>query len=139
MKTNVFTPPDEIHAAPPPGPRPYAEAALDACAAAALCASGEQTVRRRRLIRVRHRVVFGTLAAIEHVLAAYGWQINTAVIEQLHLAIPEHVAAAGRRVAPLCQGEEGLRQQLALYHTAGYKPSWWLSSPAGGLCQGTHH
>ena len=118
-------------AAPPPGPGPYAEAALDACAAAALCASGEQTVR--------HRVVFGTLAAIEHVPAAHGWQINTAIIERLHLAIPEHVAAAGRRVATLCQGEEGLRQQLALYHTAGHKPSWWLSSPAGGLCQGTHH
>src|SRR4029453_8464776 len=36
-----------------------------------------KTVRRRRLVRVRHRVVFGTLAAIEQVLAAHGWQINT--------------------------------------------------------------
>jgi IS1 family transposase len=75
-----------------------------------------KTVRRRRLIRVRHRVVFGTLAAIEHVLAAHGWQINTAFIERLNLTIRHHVAAVGRRVATLCKGEEGLRQQLALYH-----------------------
>ncbi len=40
-----------------------------------------KTVRRRRLVRVRHRVVFGTLAAIEQVLAAHGWQINTAFVE----------------------------------------------------------
>ena len=41
-----------------------------------------KTTRRRRLVRVTHRVVFGTLAAIEHVLAAYGWQINTAFLER---------------------------------------------------------
>jgi IS1 family transposase len=75
-----------------------------------------KTVRRRRLVRVRHRVVFGTLAAIEHVLAAHGWQINTAFIERLNLTIRHHVAAVGRRVATLCKGEDGLRQQLALYH-----------------------
>jgi len=40
-----------------------------------------KTVRRRRLVRVRYRVVFGTLAAIEQVLAAHGWHINTAFIE----------------------------------------------------------
>src|SRR6266571_5180336 len=37
-----------------------------------------KTVRRRRLVRVRHRVVFGTLEAVQQVLAACGWQINTA-------------------------------------------------------------
>src|SRR5205823_13742884 len=31
-----------------------------------------KTVRRRRLVRVSHRVVFGTLAAIEQVLAVHG-------------------------------------------------------------------
>jgi hypothetical protein len=31
-----------------------------------------KTVRRRRLVRVRHRVVFGTLEAVQHVLAACG-------------------------------------------------------------------
>src|SRR5712691_4509741 len=34
-----------------------------------------KTVRRRRLVRVRHRVVFGTLEAVQQVLAACGWQI----------------------------------------------------------------
>ncbi len=42
-----------------------------------------KTVRRRRLVRVKHRVVFGTLEAINDAL---------------------------------CKGEDGLRQQLALYH-----------------------
>src|SRR2546427_330558 len=73
-------------------------------------------VRRRRLVRVRHRVVFGTLEAVEHVLAACGWQINTAFIERINLSIRHHVAAVGRRVATLCKGEDGLRHQLALYH-----------------------
>jgi hypothetical protein len=36
-----------------------------------------KTVRRRRLVRVRHRVVFGALEAVHQVLAACGWQINT--------------------------------------------------------------
>jgi hypothetical protein len=40
-----------------------------------------KTVRRRRLVRVRHRVVFGTLEAVQQVLAACGWRINTAFIE----------------------------------------------------------
>jgi IS1 family transposase len=75
-----------------------------------------KTVRRRRLVRVKHRVVFGTLEAVEHVLAAYGWQINTAFIERINLSIRHHVAAVGRRVATLCKGEDGLRHQLALYH-----------------------
>jgi IS1 family transposase len=75
-----------------------------------------KTVRRRRLVRVRHRVVFGTLTAIEQVLAARGWQINTAFIERVNLTIRQHVAAVGRRVMTLCKGEEGLHQQLSLYH-----------------------
>jgi len=33
-----------------------------------------KTTRRRRLVRVRHRVVFGTLEAVQQVLAACGWQ-----------------------------------------------------------------
>src|SRR6266849_4200031 len=76
-----------------------------------------KTVRRRRLIRVRHRVVFGTLEAVQQVLAACGWQINTAFIERVNLSIRQHVAAVGRRVTTLCKGEDGMRQQLALYHT----------------------
>ena len=37
--------------------------------------------RRRRVVRVTPRVVFGTREAIEQVLAACGWQINTAFVE----------------------------------------------------------
>ncbi len=75
-----------------------------------------KTVRRRRLVGVTHRVVFGTLAAVEQVLAPFGWQINTAFVERINLTIRQHVAAVGRRVSTLCKGEEGLRQQLILYH-----------------------
>jgi transposase-like protein/IS1 family transposase len=75
-----------------------------------------KTVRRRRLVHVRHRVVFGTLEAVQQVLAACGWQINTAFIERLNLTIRQHVAAVGRCVMTLCKGEEGVHQQLALYH-----------------------
>jgi len=75
-----------------------------------------KTVRRRRLVRVQHRVVFGTLAAVQQVLAACGWQINTAFVERINLSLRQHVAAIGRRVSTLCKGEDGLRQQLGLYH-----------------------
>jgi IS1 family transposase len=75
-----------------------------------------KTVRRRRLVHVCHRVVFGTFEAIQQVLATHGWQINTAFIERANLAIRQHVAAVGRRVSTLCKHEAGLLQQLALYH-----------------------
>jgi hypothetical protein len=65
---------------------------------------------------VSHRIVFGALAAVEQVLAAQSWHINTAFIERINLTIRQHVAAVGRRVMTLCKGEAGLRQQLALYH-----------------------
>jgi len=76
-----------------------------------------KTVRCRRLVRVSHRVVFGSLEAVNHILALRGWHINTAFVERINLAIRQHVAAVGRRVSTLCKGEEGLRQQLALYQT----------------------
>ena len=75
-----------------------------------------KTVRRRRLVRVRHRVVFGTLETVNAVLAPLGCQINTAFIERLNLTIRQHVAAVGRRVTTLCKGEDGMRQQLVLFH-----------------------
>ncbi len=61
-------------------------------------------------------MVFGTLEAVHDVLAPHGWHINTAFVERINLTIRQHVAAVGRRVATLCKGEEGLRQQLTLYH-----------------------
>ena len=74
-----------------------------------------KSYRRRRLVGVKHRVVFGTQLAIEQVLAACGWTINTAFVERLNLDIRQRVAAIGRRVNTLCQGEAGLRDQLALF------------------------
>jgi len=76
-----------------------------------------KTVRRRRLVRVSHRVVFGSFETVQQVLAACGWQINTAFVERLNLDLRQHVAAIGRRVATLCKGEDGLRHQLALFQT----------------------
>jgi IS1 family transposase len=73
--------------------------------------------RRRRLVQVSHRVVFGTLAGVKHALAPQGRQINTSFIERVNLTIRQHAAAVRRRVITLCKGEAGARQQLALYHT----------------------
>jgi IS1 family transposase len=72
--------------------------------------------RRRRLVGIRHRVVFGTLDRVKQVLAACSWQINTAFVERLNLDLRQHVAAVGRRVNTVCKHEAGLRQQLALFH-----------------------
>jgi IS1 family transposase len=74
-----------------------------------------KSYRRRRLVGVTHRVVFGTRLAIEQVLARCGWTINTAFVERLNLDIRQRVAAIGRRVNTLCQGEAGLRDQLVLF------------------------
>jgi len=74
-----------------------------------------KTVRRRRLVAVQHRVVFGTLDAVNQVLAPLGWQIHTAFVERINLTLRQHVAAVGRRVSTLCKGEDGLRQQLVLF------------------------
>jgi hypothetical protein len=74
-----------------------------------------KSYRRRRIVGVTHRVVFGTRLAIEQVLARCGWTINTAFVERLNLDLRQRVAAIGRRVNTLCQGEAGLRDQLALF------------------------
>ena len=76
-----------------------------------------KTIRRRRLVRMSHRVVFGALEAVEQVLAACGWQIQTAFVERLNLDIRQRVAAVGRRVNTLCKGENGVRQQLVVFQT----------------------
>jgi IS1 family transposase/transposase-like protein len=76
-----------------------------------------KSYRRRRLIGVTHRVVFGTRETIERILAKRGWTINTSFIERLNLDFRQHVAAIGRRVNTLCKHEAGLRQQLTLFHT----------------------
>jgi IS1 family transposase len=84
---------------------------------ALLYAQVVKSYRRRRLVGVTHHVVFGTQLAIEQVLAACGWTINTAFIERLNLDIRQRVAAVGRRVNTLCRGEEGLLDQMVLFQT----------------------
>jgi IS1 family transposase len=74
-----------------------------------------KSYRRRRLVGVKHRVVFGTRLAIEQVLTACGWRINTAFVERLNLDIRQRVAAAGRRVNTLCQGKDSIQHQLVLF------------------------
>jgi hypothetical protein len=66
-----------------------------------------KVTRRRRLVRVSPHVVFGALAAIEPVLAAHDWPLTTAGIDRVNRTIRQHVAAVGRRVMTLCQGEDG--------------------------------
>ena len=72
--------------------------------------------RRKRLVGVKHRVVFGTREAMAQVLAAWGWKSNTSFVERLNLDLRQRVAAIGRRVNTLCQGEDSIRQQLVLFH-----------------------
>jgi IS1 family transposase len=76
-----------------------------------------KSYRRRRLIGVKYRVVFGTWQRVEQVLSARGWKINTAFVERLNLDIRQRVAAVGRRVNTLCQGADGLQHQLVLFQS----------------------
>jgi hypothetical protein len=82
---------------------------------ALLYAQVVKSYRRRRLVGVQHRVVFGTRLAIEQLLATGGWTINTAFVERLNLDIRQRVAAIGRRVNTLCQGEAGVQDQWILF------------------------
>jgi hypothetical protein len=66
-------------------------------------------------VEVKHRVVFGTKAAVEQVLATCGWQINTAFVERLNLSLRQRVAAMGRHSATPCKSTDGLGQQLMLF------------------------
>ena len=112
---------------------------------ALLYAQVVKTMRRRRLVEVKHRVVFGTKAAVDQVLAACGWQINTAFVERLNLSLRQRVAAMGRRSATLCKSEDGLGQQLALFqvyhnfvlpHTSLRRALAEPSPPMGVIRQG---
>jgi IS1 family transposase/transposase-like protein len=71
--------------------------------------------RPRRIVGVKHRIIFGAAQTIESILAKRGWKINSAFVERLNLDFRQHVAAIGRRVNTLCKHEAGLRQQLTLF------------------------
>ena len=60
---------------------------------------------RRRVMAVQHRVVLGTQAAVDQVLSACGWLINTSFIERLNLSLRQRGAAIRRRSAMSCKGE----------------------------------
>ena len=70
--------------------------------------------RRRRVVQVSRRVIFGSLERVKAVLAQHGWQINTAFIERFNLTFRHHVPALGRRVNTLAKTEEGLKRQCIL-------------------------
>jgi IS1 family transposase len=74
-----------------------------------------KTTRRRRLVRVSHRVVCGTCEAVQQVLAACGWQIDTSFVERLNLTLRQRVVAIRRRSASPCKSGDGLSHQLVLF------------------------
>jgi hypothetical protein len=81
-------------------------------------AQGVKQSRRKRMVGVKHRVGFGTMGAIEQVVAVCGWKITTALVERLTLAIRQRVAAIGRRVTTLGQDEDGWQPPLAFFHVS---------------------
>jgi hypothetical protein len=95
--------------------------------------------RRRRIVGVQHRVIFGAAQTIESILAKRGWKINTSFVERLNLDLRQHVAAIGRRVNTLCKHQAGLHQQLALFHTSHnfVLPHTSLRVPLPEMIQGT--
>jgi IS1 family transposase/transposase-like protein len=101
-------PPRRLAKGPAPKPRWMPLAAL-------LYAQVVKTMRRRRIVEVNYRVVFGTQAAVDRVLAACGWQINTSFVERLNLSLRQRVAVIRRRSATPCKSGDGLSQQLALF------------------------
>ena len=52
----------------------------------------------------------------QQVRSACGRKSNTACVERLNVDRRQRVAAVGRRVNTLCQGEDGLRHPLTVSH-----------------------
>jgi hypothetical protein len=96
-----------------PRQRPHAQAALDAGAPVTLRSGGQ--VLPAPCEREAPRRVLGTRRAIEQVLTACGWTINTAFVERLNRDLRQRVAALRRRSATSCKGADGLGQQLVLF------------------------
>ena len=71
--------------------------------------------RRRRLVKLIQRVVFGCHETIQQTLETYAWQINTAFIERLNLTLRQHVWALARRTSQLAKTQLGLERSLALF------------------------
>lgn len=101
--------------APASSPGKTTQAPLAAVAWPALCPVG-QKAREKPGVSVSHRIVYGSLEAVEAVLkdCGVGQVINTAFIERLNLTIRQHVAALARKVIQLAKTETGLGNQLML-------------------------
>ena len=79
-----------------------------------------QVVKQRvngRVVGVSQKLVYGSIAMVEHILSQSGVGINTAFIERLNLTIRQHVAALGRKVISLAKTKLGLEAQLHLCQT----------------------
>jgi IS1 family transposase len=74
-----------------------------------------KSYRRRRIVGVKHHVIFGPAVTVASILAKRGWTITTSFGERLNLDLRQHGAAIGRRVHTLGTHEAGLRQQRALF------------------------
>jgi IS1 family transposase len=74
-----------------------------------------KTMRRRRIVEVKRHVVIGTQAAVDQVLGACGWLINTSFVERLNLSLRQRVVAIRRRSASPCKSGDGLSHQLVLF------------------------
>jgi hypothetical protein len=87
-----------------------------------------QSSRRQRLVGLQYRGVFGTMERGPPVLSVGGRKLTTACIARRNLDIRQRVAAGGRRVHPVCQGDMGLRDQLGLvqvsHHCVCPHASW---------------
>jgi len=70
--------------------------------------------RRRKIVAVTTKVVFGTKEAVRTALTAMGHRINTAFVERLNRTLRAHVPGLGRREEGLAKTEEGLRRRLVL-------------------------
>jgi IS1 family transposase/transposase-like protein len=74
----------------------------------------EKKRRRRKIVAVTTRVVYGTKEAVASALAKVGHKINTAFIERLNRTLRSHVPGLGRREEGLAKTKEGLLGRLRL-------------------------
>jgi IS1 family transposase len=74
----------------------------------------EKKRRRRKIVTVITRVVFGTTEAVASALAAVEHKINTAFIERLNRTLRAHVPGLGRREEGLAKTKQGLLRRLHL-------------------------
>jgi len=71
--------------------------------------------RRKRLVSVTRRVVYGTLESVQTKLqTSVGKLINTSFIERLNLMLRQRVPALARKTLALAKNEVALEQQLNL-------------------------